>query len=691
MTEEVPKEVLIKEQIVEARTLIYRLESQVTRKINAIRDRLDVIDGLIQVPTTVQAALAVSSIRDSVAAGVDVAWPNIGARVAATSIRDFFAGVGEVPMAELDARLAVTSTRDAVAATAALSSNATSAVLAATSTRDEARATATSTVQVSVAATAREDWVDATATVQSDEVGVGMANPSLGFNFGGLAYWQSAHPFLNLVKAGGGWIGHRPGQWGGIPQSEVDAVLDADGWPTAIPSGAEKLGLIIILDHPSDPLMAGQFRVRWTGTPNFSINGGPRITSGTQTTFSINQGQAIMLDLYAPGIRDLSIVPVRHTAAYDNGEIFNPDWINLIRDFRTIRFMNWHRTNGDNNEGNQTVSWSQRTRESYYSWTESAGIPIQVAVKLANRIGADMWVNVPHLADDNYIRQFAGVIRSQLDPRLRAFVEYTNEAWNIGMFGQAQWLRERALEKWPSATWEWMQYYAGRAVNMAKIFREVFAGQEHRLQLVLSSQTGQTDFMQDAMDAPLWTAEQADGRPPSYYFDVFAVTAYFGYGLGSNDNAQELVDIYNTSGEAAALNRAFELLQAEVNGMQSRFNSYRNMIEQRGMKMVMYEGGSHASAVGSWTNNATLVSLLAKVARDSRMGTLYTQMLNAWKAAGGQAFCLFTDVEMATKHGSWGHINSLSDRTPRWNAAAAWNAANPGYWETRDPTAFYDH
>lgn len=692
MTNEIPSEEVVRSNVMAAKKVVHDLGvhiNRMERKLNHLKDKLDSIEGVLPIVTT-SAQMIAFSVPDAASATAQVGWPVLQSYAAARSTVDSFNGTGEVPLLSISAQMSARTAQDEVDATASVGFSGITATMAAASVAESFTGTATLSATAVTGVTVRRDFFNGQATNNEVLDGVGLANPSVGFNFGGVSYWQSAHPFLNIVKSARRWTAHsRPYEWSPMPDSEVDSRLDAQGYPTSMPPGADRISMVVMQDQPADPKMSGRFVARWTGTPNMAING-TRITSGNSHTFSINAGGAISLDLFAPGIKDLSIVAERHLTAYNNGEIFNPDYLDIIRDFRTIRFMNWQAINGLNNEGNQITRWDQRIRPDHYIWTGYQGIPPEIMVALANRIGADPWFCMPHLVNEDYVRRFATLVRNQLDPRLVAFIEDSNEVWNIAMFGQAQWFRARALERWPSATWEWMQHYGEHAANMFKIWREVFAGQEHRIQCALSSQTGQLDFMADAMDAPMAVAETGD-HPPSYYSDVFAVTAYFGYGLGSNDNAQELIDLYNNSGEAAALNRAFQLLQSEVNGMQSRFATYRDMIQQRGLKMVMYEGGSHAAASGSWTNNATLTNLLAKVARDSRMGPLYTQVLNAWKNVGGQAFCLFTDVEEGTKYGSWGHLERLSDSTPRMSAVQAWNVANPGYWETRDPAAFYDH
>ena len=64
-----------------------------------------------------------------------------------------------------------------------------------------------------------------------------------------------------------------------------------------------------------------------------------------------------------------------------------------------------------------------------------------------------MWVNVPLMADDDYILQFATLLKQQLDPSLAVYVEYSNEIWNGG-FSQFAWNYNQALQMVNNGTFE---------------------------------------------------------------------------------------------------------------------------------------------------------------------------------------------------------------------------------------------
>ena len=45
------------------------------------------------------------------------------------------------------------------------------------------------------------------------------------------------------------------------------------------------------------------------------------------------------------------------------------------------------------------------------------------------RAGTNAWFNMPHLATDDYLFQFANLPKKLLRPDVNIYVEYSNEAW----------------------------------------------------------------------------------------------------------------------------------------------------------------------------------------------------------------------------------------------------------------------
>lgn len=44
-------------------------------------------------------------------------------------------------------------------------------------------------------------------------------------------------------------------------------------------------------------------------------------------------------------------------------------------------------------------------------------------------MGANAWISIPHLADDDYITELANLLKDNLRPDIKVLIEYSNEVW----------------------------------------------------------------------------------------------------------------------------------------------------------------------------------------------------------------------------------------------------------------------
>ena len=144
-------------------------------------------------------------------------------------------------------------------------------------------------------------------------------------------------------------------------------------------------------------------------------------------------------------IRNIQIVKAEQESALIAGQVFNPYFLNVMRNFRVLRFMDWFNTNGST-----LSSWSNRPLPTQATWASNAGVPYEVAVQLANALSADPWINIPIMADDNYITQLATLVHKQLGTTQKAYVELSNEVWNSG-FPQNAYANAQGKAMWPGA------------------------------------------------------------------------------------------------------------------------------------------------------------------------------------------------------------------------------------------------
>jgi hypothetical protein len=535
----------------------------------------------------------------------------------------------------------------------------------------------------------------------------GITNPRLGLNLAPVVDWSVQQPFLDVIKTARPWIGHLEGRWGGVEYAELQAggYLDTQGWPRAIPPGVTGLSTLILTDLPPDAGgVAGRYVLRHKGQGDLRIEGRARVLTRApgRITFQFIPGEGgVILTIAdtdaADPIRAISVVREDREAALDGGEVFNPDWLDLIRGARTLRFMDWMATN------NSTLSrLADRPRRDDFTWARQ-GVPMEVMLALANGLGADPWFTLPHQAEDALVRHWAEEVRAGLAPGLRAHVEFSNEVWNW-QFDQARWAQEAARDRWQAEGDAWVQYYGLRAAEVAGIWTDVFGTDAPaRLNRVIGTQTGWRGLEEAILDAPLVRAE---GRPaPVDSFDSYAVTGYFAAALGTDAKSPVLRDWLADS-------RAMAEAQAEAQGLQGRArddfiaarqfdlatdraateleNGFvtgdpQDTLDQlltetlpyhaavagaRGLDLVMYEGGTHVVGIGPQLEDARLTAFFAHLNYSPQMGALYARLQEGWADLTDAPFTAFNDVEHPSKWGSWGGLRHLGDENPRWQALA---------------------
>lgn len=537
----------------------------------------------------------------------------------------------------------------------------------------------------------------------------------LAMNLAPVRDWSSEQPFIDVMKTARRWIGHKPGQWGGVSYEELAArgVFDEHGWPTRIPDDLGSIGTLVLTDLPVDAeIHAGRYVLRFDGQGIVEVSGAVRnIRYGPNSvTFDFVPGGMVNVKIQRtdPGktgdhVRNITIMRQDHVEAFERGEVFNPDWLNLMQGFDTLRFMDWMITN-DSTQGD----WPDRPRVDDFSYT-LRGVPAEVMIRLANELGAAPWFCMPHLSDDTYQRAFARLVAETLDPRLKAYVEFSNEVWNW-QFAQADWAEAQARARW-GQEWKGQDYYGMKFARMARIWADEFAGDRDRLVTVISTQTGWLRLEKAILEAPLWVAEDTDANtPPHELADAYAVTGYFGGFLGAEQNhatirawidqsraeAERTGRAQGLTGEALAVHldahrydTATQHAIAALTGPGAAGDNsdtldyllgtmlpYHAEVAQRyGLDLIAYEGGSHVVGLGSQLGDDDVTGFYTHLNYTPEMAALYDRLLTGWGDLGGGVFTLFNDVSTPTKWGSWGHMRHLGDSNPRWQAIERYKVA----------------
>ncbi|MBY6159621.1 calcium-binding protein [Mameliella alba] len=540
--------------------------------------------------------------------------------------------------------------------------------------------------------------------------------PALALGLNGISDWSTQHPFIDLMKSSRGWVGNIGDQWGAVRTEELRAGghLDENDWPLRIPDGVDALETVILTNQPKDAeSLRGDYVMLYDGEADFRFVGRARRVRREpgRVTFSYEPGEGLVtlsitrIDPDNP-IRNIRILRSDHEALFAAGALFNPTFLSRIEDIRVVRFMDWMITNGS-----PVTGWDARPTMQTASWSEW-GVPVEVMVRLANVLGADPWFNMPHLVDDAYVRRFAEIVERDLDPRLKAYVEFSNEVWNPG-FPQAAWARTEAAALWGETEQGWAQFYGLRSAQVMKIWTDVFGEDSSRLVRVVATHTGWPELERNILTAPL--AYLKLGHMPVESFDAYAVTGYFGYEMGGAEMAQRMdgwldasAELAQKAGEDAGLKRVAlrEFVKAhQFDGaiapvaealekgslrqlVDEIFPYHAGVARRHGLRLIMYEGGTHLVGHGARVNDERLTDFFNTFSYTPEMARLYELLLAGWVDSGGVLFNAFVDVAPATMWGSWGALRFLEDQNPRWDMLMAYNASGPNGWERRDDTAF---
>ena len=498
----------------------------------------------------------------------------------------------------------------------------------------------------------------------------------IGINLRNIKDWSTAYPFLNFVKQAREFNDGKGGK--------LD--LDENGWVRSLKSG--QFVNILFVTLTQDTLPYKRFIVRYKGEGKVIYwHAAKKIKSIAKNVDLIevdisNRDVAfgvMRITRTNPRnyIRDIEIVPQKYIDIYDKGEIFNPDYINFISQFKTLRFMDWLETNNSH-----IARWDERPKMTDSRWSKK-GVPYEVIIRLANKTKTNPWITIPHLATDTHIRKLAKLIKKSLDPGLIAYIEYSNEVWNRG-FLQARYATDMGIKRWGRKTpFVGSQWYAMRSAQICDIFKkEIFKNESSRIHCVIGTQTAWKNLGNYVLDCPQWVKE---GNEPCYKhgFNSLAITGYFkgcldGAPRNGKPEYTDRIRDWARQGKDG-IKKAFDQIEfgtyfdcnLTLNELGKLYRYYKQVADKRGLILTAYEGGSHVVVNGyaKYRHDELLVNFSHKLNRHKRMYDLYIKNFNLWKNYGGDIFLHYYDIGLPSKHGSWGAIEYLGQKsTPKYDA-----------------------
>jgi len=335
--------------------------------------------------------------------------------------------------------------------------------------------TGTDTLQFTVSNSAgTSQAATETINVTSGALGAPQAVANIGVSLDWLCYWCAVQPYVDIV--------HQAAQFGdpttGVSLAE-EGKLDQNGWPSA-----DFRWMVICCIHadgsatdpgPASPL-AGAYQLSFSGKAviyplTFSVENQQYNPTTNTTTATLDlgtnyQGANAMLTFNntqrtassatGTGVTNIQIIRPQFAP---NGmkwwdsptQEFTKPFLDSLKSFSTVRSMSF--TSAINSP---EVNWSDRTPDSwpvashlmeaapsslpylvppaasctaYCDWY-STGASWGSVIDIANASHTDMWINIPVMASDDYVKSLATLIKSKLDPGLHVYVEWSDEIWN---------------------------------------------------------------------------------------------------------------------------------------------------------------------------------------------------------------------------------------------------------------------
>ncbi|HEY0156943.1 MAG TPA: hypothetical protein VGF28_06575 [Thermoanaerobaculia bacterium] len=590
-------------------------------------------------------------------------------------------------------------------------------------------------------------WVSLAIGLHAD-IDTSILRP-VGYHPSDIAYFNT--PYLaNALAQGGEWLEFTDG-FGDVVDFNDRPTQFIQGYPQFLADGKKLRGFLFGLNINNDDIRPAGWPIRntlskghvvmtWQGNADVRlvnctfipgesngsgdgtglINGGRRVylcNSGL-TSLEVHAIQTPITDLkvWLPALDNPATAGVdeSQTTSLEN-QLFHPLLLQRIadRDWGFIRFMDWGKTNAS-----PQVDWSDRRRpghifqagiindrspapnpdpngEELSPGDRETGIAWEHMIALCNATGRNMWINIPHLATDEYIQKLAQVIRfgslangepavagnpvfPPLNSNLKVFVEYSNEIWSSGFaFPQGNWAEAMApsgpgIDPFESKA----QFVAGKFVNTWNIFQNVFGGTQRlvRVAAIFTANTTYTNaYMQEL------AALQADF--PSVEPDILAVTTYFGNGIQDFVHEQGFTtgklfnDPYWSSATFQShLTKAFDewtrrMLSGDAStgagpdatGIGGGFSA---SLRDFNLPIVAYEGGpslfTDTLDLGNTDTDDGVTIFVEAMNRDPRIAGVYRMHLELARSKGLWTHNPYTDTSTWSRFGQWGHLETLN-------------------------------
>lgn len=192
--------------------------------------------------------------------------------------------------------------------------------------------------------------------------------------------------------------------------------LDANNYPTYLPPGIS-VGTLMARDVQTH-YVKGTYVVLYDGDGILTFGmydvvavryGIGRCELDVVPSTNMNNGILVTITRTNPQnyIRNIRVISPGYEGIWQAVN-FNPLMLEKLKPFGTQRFMDWTNTNGQTD-----TDWNTRTLPTIRTYTNN-GVAWEETIRIANTLGKNVWINIPHLATADYIQNLASLFFNKL-------------------------------------------------------------------------------------------------------------------------------------------------------------------------------------------------------------------------------------------------------------------------------------
>ncbi|WLT30855.1 hypothetical protein [Geothrix sp. PMB-07] len=480
--------------------------------------------------------------------------------------------------------------------------------------------------------------------------------------------WDGASAFADVFKQSRPWLN---AAW------SAPAPVDAQGWPTSDASTVLFTNPASVVDGTYKLVFTGQAKVAgmWCGAviANQTYNAATNTTTADVTLTKqgadscglvFTNTQRTASSAVGTGFTNARFYRPGYPA--DGSKVFTDPFLNAFRaaNARAVRMMDWGGGSSD-----IVQHWADRVTPNSATqgglpappytapdgtvYKGTLGVALEHRIQLSNALMIDCWINIPPVADDDFVLRTAQALRFGTDgtnpytspqanpvfpplhPSLRVYLEYANENWNSAGGFYAFHIQQAICSHLPAghpllvnpatdSIWTTMwRYPAWRMAAISETFRGVFgdAAMMTRVRPLLETQQG--DAQATLSTALRWLEPYAKtlSKPRAISDLLYGVggSAYYGVNAGTSADPNTFFAAGNYPAKENVAGWAIDSMWA--------YNY--------GVKHVAYEGGPSMDAFSEADNQ--------RLNADPRMQTLVQATHDAWSSVGGDLatyYCL---------------------------------------------------